>query len=155
MTATVTPDPEAIRPELDGDAAPAPAGPGRGRGSGTTSLRLGVATLWLSVIVLLPLAAIAALSAVVLVASAGVALRAPLARVPENAMKFVVGVVLSSFGIFWASEGAGACWPGADAALLVLVPAVAVFALALTGVVRQGVRHARATEPAATGLRAS
>ncbi len=59
MTATVTPDPEAIRPELDGDAAPAPAGPGRGRGSGTTSLRLGVATLWLSVIVLLPLAAIA------------------------------------------------------------------------------------------------
>ena len=103
----------------------------------------------------LPLAAIAALSAVVLVASAGVALRAPLARVPENAMKFVVGVVLSSFGIFWASEGAGACWPGADAALLVLVPAVAVFALALTGVVRQGVRHARATEPAATGLRAS
>ena len=59
MTATVTPDPEAIRPELDGDAAQAPAGPGRGRGSGTTSLRPGVATLWLSVIVLLPLAAIA------------------------------------------------------------------------------------------------
>jgi sulfate/thiosulfate transport system permease protein len=59
MTATVTPDPEAIRPELDGDAAEAPPGPRRGGGSGTTSLRLGVATLWLSVIVLLPLAAIA------------------------------------------------------------------------------------------------
>ena len=59
MTATVTPDPEAIRPELDGDAAEAPPGPRRRGGSGATSLRLGVATLWLSVIVLLPLAAIA------------------------------------------------------------------------------------------------
>jgi sulfate transport system permease protein len=59
MTATVTPDPEAIRPEFDGDAAEAPPGTWRVRGSGTTSLRLGVATMWLSVIVLLPLAAIA------------------------------------------------------------------------------------------------
>jgi sulfate transport system permease protein len=59
MTATVTPDPEAIRPELDGDAAPAPHGARRVRGSGATSLRLGVAMVWLSVIVLLPLAAIA------------------------------------------------------------------------------------------------
>ncbi len=59
MTATVTPGPEAIRPELDGDAPEAPPVAWRLRGSGTTSLRLGVATLWLSVIVLLPLAAIA------------------------------------------------------------------------------------------------
>jgi sulfate/thiosulfate transport system permease protein len=59
MTATVTPDPEAIRPELDGDAAEAPRGARRVRGSGATSLRLGVAMVWLSVIVLLPLAAIA------------------------------------------------------------------------------------------------
>ena len=58
MTATVTPDPEAIRPEFDDDGPP-PPGTWRLRGSGTTSLRLGVATLWLSVIVLLPLAAIA------------------------------------------------------------------------------------------------
>ena len=58
MTATVTPDPEAIRPEFDDDGPPLP-GTWRLRGSGTTSLRLGVATLWLSVIVLLPLAAIA------------------------------------------------------------------------------------------------
>jgi sulfate transport system permease protein len=57
MTATVTPDPEAMRPELDGDAPPPGAWPLRG--SGSTSLRVGVATLWLSVIVLLPLAAIA------------------------------------------------------------------------------------------------
>ena len=59
MTATVTPDPEAIRPELDSDGPQAPAPTWRLRGSGSTSLRLGVATLWLSVIVLLPLAAIA------------------------------------------------------------------------------------------------
>jgi sulfate transport system permease protein len=59
MTATVTPDPEAIRPELDGDAPQAPPDAWPLRGSGSTSLRVGVATLWLSVIVLLPLAAIA------------------------------------------------------------------------------------------------
>jgi sulfate/thiosulfate transport system permease protein len=61
MTVT-TPDPEAIRPELDepgGDVARVPAGARSSRGSGTTSLRVGVAMVWLSVIVLLPLAAIA------------------------------------------------------------------------------------------------
>jgi sulfate/thiosulfate transport system permease protein len=58
MTATVTPDPEAIRPELDDHASEAHHGTWRVRGSGTTSLRVGVATVWLSVIVLLPLAAI-------------------------------------------------------------------------------------------------
>jgi uncharacterized membrane protein len=99
----------------------------------------------------LPLATIAALSAVILVAGVGVALRAPLARVPENAMKFAVGVMLSSFGIFWASEGAGARWPGADAALLAVVPAVAVFSLALVGLLRRSVRQASATQPIAAG----
>src|SRR5271157_984176 len=62
MTAAITPDPRAIRPELGhpaGDAGQRPAGTRRSRRSGTTSLRVGVATLWLSVIVLLPLAAIA------------------------------------------------------------------------------------------------
>jgi uncharacterized membrane protein len=87
----------------------------------------------------LPLAAIAALSAVVVVAGAGFAVRYPLARLPENTMKFVVGVMLTAFGVFWGSEGAGAHWPGSDAALLVLVPAVALFALALVGLLRRGV----------------
>ena len=67
--------------------------------------------------------------AVVLVAAVGVAIRAPLARVPENTMKFVVGVMLTAFGVFWGAEGAGAHWPGSDAALLVLVPVVALYAL--------------------------
>jgi uncharacterized membrane protein len=70
------------------------------------------------------LAAIAAGAAVLLVVTLGVAVRAPLSRVPENTMKFAVGVMLSSFGMFWGAEGAGAHWPGGDLALLAIVPAV-------------------------------
>jgi uncharacterized membrane protein len=77
-----------------------------------------------------PLAAAAAAAAVLLVACAGVALRAPLARVPENSLKFVVGVMLTSFGLFWGGEGTHAHWPGGAAALLVLVPATALFSVA-------------------------
>ena len=83
------------------------------------------------------LATIAAGCAVVLVAVAGFAVRAPLARVPENAMKFVVGIMLTSFGIFWGGEGAGAQWPGSDAALLVIIPLVAVFGIGLTTLLRR------------------
>jgi uncharacterized membrane protein len=64
------------------------------------------------------LAAVGAVAALVLVAGVGVAVRAPLARVPENWMKFAVGVMLTTFGIFWSVEGAGADWPGSDASLL-------------------------------------
>lgn len=74
-----------------------------------------------------PLAAISAALAVLIVVAAGLAARAPLARVPENSMKFAVGVLLTSFGTFWGVEGAGASWPGGDAALPVLV---ALFAAA-------------------------
>ncbi|MEW2503827.1 COG4280 domain-containing protein [Amycolatopsis sp. CA-161197] len=83
------------------------------------------------------LAAIAAAAAVVVVVVTGFAVRAPLAKVPENSMKFVVGVMLTAFGVYWGSEGAGASWPGSDAALLVLVPAIAVFALGLVAVLRR------------------
>ncbi len=73
-----------------------------------------------------PLAALAASLAVLAVIGAGLAASAPLARVPENAMKFVVGALLTTFGIFWGAEGAGASWPGGEAALPVL--AVLIFA---------------------------
>ncbi|MBK5218486.1 MAG: TMEM165/GDT1 family protein [Thermoleophilia bacterium] len=73
-----------------------------------------------------PLAALAAALAVVAVLAVGLVARAPLARVPENAMKFVVGVLLTTFGLFWGAEGAGAAWPGGDAALPVL--ALVIFA---------------------------
>jgi uncharacterized membrane protein len=67
------------------------------------------------------LAAAAAGAAVLLVIAGGVALRSPLARVPENTLKFAVGVMLSSFGIFWLAEGAGLSWPGGQASLLALI----------------------------------
>lgn len=76
------------------------------------------------------LAAAAAALAVLLVIAAGVAVRAPLARVPENTMKFAVGVLLCSFGIFWLGEGLGLDWPGEDAILLAIVPAIAAASLA-------------------------
>jgi uncharacterized membrane protein len=74
-------------------------------------------------------AVIGAACAVVVVTVVGVAVRAPLARVPENAMKFCVGIMLTSFGTFWGAEGCGVRWPGNDLALLVLVPVVAVVSL--------------------------
>ncbi len=77
-------------------------------------------------------AVIGAAAAVLVVAVTGIAVRAPLARVPENAMKFAVGIMLTSFGIFWGAEGAGVSWPGNDAALLVLVPVVALVSLGYT-----------------------
>jgi uncharacterized membrane protein len=86
----------------------------------------------------IPVAALAAGAAVLLVAAAGVAVRAPLARVPENTLKFIVGVMLTSFGMLWGAEGAGARWPGSDAALLVLIPAVAAGAIGLTAGLRRG-----------------
>jgi uncharacterized membrane protein len=77
------------------------------------------------------LAGAAAGLAVLLVVLAGVALRSPLAKVPENGMKFAVGVMLTSFGMFWGAEGAGAHWPAQDGALLAIVPLVALAALAM------------------------
>ena len=70
------------------------------------------------------LAVWAAAIAVVIVAIAGFAIHKPLSRVPENTMKFVVGTLLTSFGIFWGAEGAGATWPHADLSLLAIIPFV-------------------------------
>jgi uncharacterized membrane protein len=95
-------------------------------------------------------AVIGAAAAVLVVAGIGIAARAPLARVPENAMKFAVGVMLTSFGIFWGAEGAGAAWPGNDASLLGLIPVIAVVSLAYTALLRRGGEGtaAQATTPA-------
>jgi uncharacterized membrane protein len=70
-------------------------------------------------------AVIGAAAAIVVVVLTGIVVRAPLTRVPENWMKFAVGVMLTAFGTFWGAEGAGVQWPGNDAALLVLVPVIA------------------------------
>jgi uncharacterized membrane protein len=83
-----------------------------------------------------PLAAFAAVAAVVVVGVAGLAIRAPLARVPENTLKFVVGVLLTAFGVFWSGEGAGVAWPGTDGALLALIAVIGLAALALARAAR-------------------
>ncbi len=66
-------------------------------------------------------AAGAAGAAALLVAGAGIVLARRLSRIPENTLKLAVGVMLSSFGLFWAGEGAGVDWPGSEATLPVLV----------------------------------
>jgi uncharacterized membrane protein len=81
-------------------------------------------------------ASLGAAAAVLVVVAVGLLIRAPLARVPENTMKFVVGILLTSFGVFWGAEGAGAHWPGTDAALLVLIPAVLAVSLAYVALLR-------------------
>jgi uncharacterized membrane protein len=90
------------------------------------------------------LAAVAAGAAVLAVVVAGVAVHAPLARVPENTMKFAVGVMLTSFGMFWGAEGAGAHWPGGDAALLVLIPATFMWGVGMVALLR---RRSTVTSP--------
>ena len=72
-----------------------------------------------------------------LVILAGVALRRPLARVPENTLKCAVGVLLSAFGAFWVGEGLGYSWPGRDLALLGLIGAVAVLALLAVTIIQR------------------
>jgi len=72
-----------------------------------------------------PLAAAAAAAALVVVTAAAAFARHSLSRVPENALSLAVGVMLTSFGVFWTIEGARIEWPGGDAMLPLLVAAVA------------------------------
>jgi uncharacterized membrane protein len=83
------------------------------------------------------LAVLGAVAAIVLVAGAGVVVRRPLARVPENTMKFAVGTLLTSFGVFWGAEGAGAHWPGADGAILGLLAFTLLVSLAAVAILRR------------------
>jgi uncharacterized membrane protein len=77
----------------------------------------------------LGIAAGAALAAVLIVGAVGAILRHPLSRVPENAVKFAVGVLLTTFGTFWVGEGIGLHWVGDDLALLWLLAAYCLAAL--------------------------
>jgi uncharacterized membrane protein len=85
-----------------------------------------------------------AFAACLLVAGAGFVVHRPLARVPENTLKFAVGVMLSAFGVFWVGEGISVPWPGEDLAivsLMVLFLAVALGAVALARRPRVKVRQ--------------
>ena len=98
------------------------------------------------------IASIAALVAVAIVSAAGFALRAPLSRVPENTMKFVVGILLTSFGIFWGAEGCagtGKKWPGDNWAVLGLIAFISLVAVALIQILK--VAH-RKPQPVTAGI---
>jgi uncharacterized membrane protein len=83
------------------------------------------------------LAALGAAVAVVLVGIVGVAVHAPLSRVPENTMKFAVGIMLTTFGIFWGAEGARVSWPGGDVAILYVLAFVLVMSLGYVALLKQ------------------
>jgi uncharacterized membrane protein len=69
-------------------------------------------------------AALGATAAALVVIALGIAIHRPLTHVPENALKFGVGVVIVSFGIFWLGEGLGVAWPGGDLAVLAIIAGV-------------------------------
>jgi len=87
----------------------------------------------------------ATLAGLIVVAIA-VIVHAPLARVPENAMKFVVGVMLTGFGTFWSGEGIGIHWPGDDLAIVLILAGYLALALAGVWLLRQQAR--RSGDPA-------
>ena len=86
---------------------------------------------------MLPFASLGALAACILVLLIGLLVHKPLSAVPENTLKFVVGLMLSSFGIFWVGEGLGTEWPGADLSLLLIFALLALFSLAAVRLLRQ------------------
>jgi uncharacterized membrane protein len=85
----------------------------------------------------IPLAVAGAAAAAILVIVAGVVVREPLSRVPENTLGFAVGVMLTTFGIFWGAEGAGVDWPGGDAALPVVLVFVAAISFSFVATLRR------------------
>jgi uncharacterized membrane protein len=93
------------------------------------------------------LAALGAAAALVIVLAVGAAVHRPLSRVPENTLKFAVGLLLSSFGTFWAAEGVGVEWPGAEFALLGVLLLYMVVSSAFVQALRR--RRAVSLRPAA------
>jgi uncharacterized membrane protein len=87
-------------------------------------------------------ASIGAAAAGALVLAIGFVVRRPLARVPENTLKFAVGILLSSFGVFWTGEGLGVAWPGSDWALAGFVLVFMVASFFSTWIARAGAAEA-------------
>jgi uncharacterized membrane protein len=86
------------------------------------------------------LATLGAALAVILVGAVGIVLHRPLARVPENAMKFSVGLMISTFGIFWSSEGVGVAWPGEDLSIFGILAFMTLTSLCLVAILRKAHR---------------
>lgn len=85
----------------------------------------------------IPIAAVSAAVAVLMVIAAGFVLHKPLSKVPENTMKFVVGLILTTFGIFWTTEGLGIDWSLHDLVLLPIIAALSLLSLVLVLVLKQ------------------
>jgi len=83
------------------------------------------------------IAALGAAAALVVVLIAGVVVHGPLTRVPENTLKFGVGVMLTAFGTFWSAEGAGVSWPRGDAALVAFIGFVVLMSFVFVSVLRR------------------
>jgi len=90
-------------------------------------------------------ASVGAVAALILVVALGIVLHRPLARIPENALKFAVGVLLCAFGAFWVGEGIGVAWPGADWSILALIAGFLAVAL-LTVPLCRGSSNARVAQ---------
>jgi uncharacterized membrane protein len=101
----------------------------------------------------IPLAALGALLALGVVVLVGALLREPLSRVPENTIKFAVGLLLSAFGLFWSVEGLGVEWPGGDLAILGLLAYLTVISLGFVAALRstQVRQAAKGPSPTSTG----
>jgi Ca2+/H+ antiporter, TMEM165/GDT1 family len=82
-------------------------------------------------------ASLGALAACVIVLLIGAIVHKPLSRVPENTLKFGVGVMLSAFGVFWTGEGLGISWPGSDFAIVVFAAVFLVTGLTLAAMLRR------------------
>jgi uncharacterized membrane protein len=98
-------------------------------------------------------AALGATVAGLLVLVVGVAVHRPLARVPENGLKFMVGLMLTTFGAFWAGEGVGVDWVAGDATLIELFVLLTVASLAAVSLVRRQLQAMprMSADPAAKG----
>lgn len=81
-------------------------------------------------------ASIGAIAALVVTGTIGALVHRPLAKVPENLLKFIVGILLCAFGTFWFGEGAGIRWPGGDASLAGLTLGYLAVALVTIGICR-------------------
>ncbi|GAC1335656.1 MAG: hypothetical protein NVSMB26_20690 [Beijerinckiaceae bacterium] len=89
-------------------------------------------------------ASLGALAACALVLLVGLLVRKPLARVPENALKFGVGVMLCAFGVFWTGEGLGITWPGEDVSIVIFAAIFLAAGLALARIVRAPIGRRKA-----------
>jgi len=101
----------------------------------------------------IPLAALGALLALGVVVLVGALLREPLSRVPENTLKFAVGLLLSAFGLFWSVEGLAVAWPGGDLAIFGLLAYLTIIALGFVAALRGTLvrRAAKGPRPTPTG----